>query len=83
MAKIIPTLKASPARKKQLMMAVGVGAVIVGVALAAAWFADSGSNKTDLAPVDKPEQVSLMAVPGQQLNDKDVWRANEASRSRR
>jgi conjugal transfer pilus assembly protein TraB len=80
MAKIIPTLKASPARKKQLMMAVGVGAVIVGVALAAAWFADSGSNKTDLAPVDKPEQVSLMAVPGQQLNDKDVWRANEASK---
>ena len=80
MARIIPTLKASPARKKQLMMAVGVGAVIVGVALAAAWFADSGSNKTDLAPVDKPEQVSLMAVPGQQLNDKDVWRANEASK---
>ena len=81
MAKIIPTLKASPARKKQLMMAVGVGAVIVGVALAAAWFADSGSNKTDLAPVDKPEQVSLnLAVPGQQLNDKDVWRANEASK---
>ena len=80
MAKIIPTLKASPARKKQLMMAVGVGAVIVGVALAAAWFADSGSNKTDLAPVDKSEQVSLMAVPGQQLNDKDVWRANEASK---
>jgi conjugal transfer pilus assembly protein TraB len=32
MAKIIPPL-ASPARKKQLMMAVGVGAVIVGVAL--------------------------------------------------
>ncbi|WP_157273725.1 TraB/VirB10 family protein [Thiobacillus denitrificans] len=62
------------------MMAVGVGAVIVGVALAAAWFADSGSNKTDLASVDKPEQVSLMAVPGQQLNDKDVWRANEASK---
>ena len=80
MARIIPTLKASPARKKQLMMAGGVGAVIVGVALAAAWFADSGSNKTDLAPVDKPEQVSLMAVPGQQLNDKDVWRANEASK---
>ncbi|MBI1283364.1 MAG: conjugal transfer protein TraB [Thiobacillus sp.] len=80
MARIIPILKASPARKKQLMMAVGVGAVIVGVALAAAWFADSGSNKTDLAPVDKPEQVSLMAVPGQQLNDKDVWRANEASK---
>ena len=81
MAKIIPTLKTSPARKKQLMMAVGVGAVIVGVALAAAWFADSGSNKTDLAPVDKPEQVSLnLAVPGQQLNDKDVWRANEASK---
>ncbi len=81
MAKIIPTLKASPARKKQLMMAGGVGAVIVGVALAAAWFADSGSNKTDLAPVDKPEQVSLnLAVPGQQLNDKDVWRANEASK---
>ncbi len=80
MARIIPTLKASPARKKQLMMAVGVGAVIVGVALAAAWFADSGSNKTDLASVDKPEQVSLMAVPGQQLNDKDVWRANEASK---
>lgn len=80
MARIIPTLKASPARKKQLMMAVGVGAVIVGVALAAAWFADSGSNKTDLDPVDKPEQVSLMAVPGQQLNDKDVWRANEASK---
>ncbi len=77
MAKIIPTLKASPARKKQLMMAGGVGAMIVGVALAAAWFADSGSNKTDLAPVDKPEQVSLnLAVPGQQLNDKDVWRAN-------
>mgnify|MGYP001358343411 CR=1 FL=1 len=80
MAKIIPTLKASPARRKQLMMAGGVGAVIVGVALAAAWFADSGSNKTDLAPVDKSEQVSLMAVPGQQLNDKDVWRANEASK---
>lgn len=81
MAKIIPTLKASPARRKQLMMAGGVGAVIVGVALAAAWFADSGSNKTDLAPVDKPEQVSLnLAVPGQQLNDKDVWRANEASK---
>lgn len=80
MARIIPTLKASPARKKQLMMAVGVGAVIVGVALAAAWFADSGSNKTELASVDKPEQVSLMAVPGQQLNDKDVWRANEASK---
>lgn len=81
MAKIIPTLKASPARKKQLMMAGGVGAMIVGVALAAAWFADSGSNKTDLAPVDKPEQVSLnLAVPGQQLNDKDVWRANEASK---
>ncbi|MHB1403038.1 MAG: TraB/TrbI/VirB10 family type IV secretion system protein [Thiobacillus sp.] len=81
MARIIPTLKASPARRKQLMMAGGVGAVIVGVALAAAWFADSGSNKTDLAPVDKPEQVSLnLAVPGQQLNDKDVWRANEASK---
>lgn len=81
MAKIIPTLKASPARKKQLMMAGGVGAMIVGVALAAAWFADSGSNKTDLTPVDKPEQVSLnLAVPGQQLNDKDVWRANEASK---
>ncbi|MDP1756542.1 MAG: TrbI/VirB10 family protein [Pseudohongiella sp.] len=81
MAKIIPTLKASPARKKQLMMAGGVGAMIVGVALAAAWFADSGSNKTDLAPVDKPDQVILnLAVPGQQLNDKDVWRANEASK---
>ncbi|MFH1817535.1 MAG: TrbI/VirB10 family protein [Pseudomonadota bacterium] len=81
MARIIPTLKASPARKKQLMMAVGVGAMIVGVALAAAWFADSGSNKTDLAPVYKPDQVSLnLAVPGQQLNDKDVWRANEASK---
>lgn len=81
MARIIPTLKASPARKKQLMMAGGVGAVIVGVALAAAWFADSGSNKSDQAPVDKPEQVSLnLAVPGQQLNDKDVWRANEASK---
>jgi len=63
------------------MMASGVGAVIVAVALAAAWFADSGSNKTDQAPVDKPEQVSLnLAVPGQQLNDKDVWRANEASK---
>jgi conjugal transfer pilus assembly protein TraB len=81
MARIIPTLKASPARKKQLMMAGGVGAMIVGVALAAAWFADSGSNKSDQAPVDKPEQVSLnLAVPGQQLNDKDVWRANEASK---
>jgi len=81
MARIIPTLKASPARKKQLMMAGGVGAMIVGVALAAAWFADSGSNKSDQTPVDKPEQVSLnLAVPGQQLNDKDVWRANEASK---
>lgn len=81
MARIIPTLKASPARKKQLMMAGGVGAMIVGVALAAAWFADSGSNKSEQAPVDKPEQVSLnLAVPGQQLNDKDVWRANEASK---
>jgi len=81
MARIVPTLKASPARKKQLMMAGGVGAMIVGVALAAAWFADSGSNKSDQAPVDKPEQVSLnLAVPGQQLNDKDVWRANEASK---
>jgi len=81
MARIIPTLKASPARKKQLMMAGGVGAMIVGVALAAAWFADSGSNKSDQAPVDKPEQVSLnLAVPGQPLNDKDVWRANEASK---
>ncbi len=81
MAKIMPTLKASPARKKQLMMAGGVGAVIVGVALAAAWFAESGSKKTDLTLVDKPEQVSLnLAVPGQQLNDKDVWRANEASK---
>lgn len=81
MARIIPTLKASPARKKQLMMAGGVGAMIVGVALAAAWFADSGSNKSDQAPVDKPEQVSLnLAVPGLQLNDKDVWRANEASK---
>jgi len=81
MARIVPTLKASPARKKQLMMAGGVGAMIVGVALAAAWFADSGSNKSDQAPVDKPEQGSLnLAVPGQQLNDKDVWRANEASK---
>jgi len=81
MARIVPPLKASPARKKQLMMAGGVGAMIVGVALAAAWFADSGSNKSDQAPVDKPEQVSLnLAVPGQQLNDKDVWRANEASK---
>lgn len=81
MAKIIPALKASPARKKQVMMAGGVGAVIAGVALAAAWFADSGSKKTDLTPIGKPEQVSLtLAVPGQQLNDKDVWRANEASK---
>lgn len=81
MARIMPTLKASPVRKKQLMMAGGIGAVIAGMALAAAWFADSGSNETDLAAVDKPEQVSLnLAVPGQQLNDKDVWRANEASK---
>lgn len=80
MARIIPTLT-SPARKKQVMMASGVGAVIAGVALAAAWFADSGSKKTAVPPIEKTEQVSLnLAVPGQQLNDKDVWRANEASK---
>jgi len=81
MAKIMPSLKNSPARKKQVMMASGVGAVVIAVALAAAWFADSGSKKTAGEAEKRPEQVNLnLPLPGQQLNDKDIWRANEASK---
>ncbi len=81
MARINPSLKSSPVRKKQLMMAGGGAAVIAGLALAAAWFADSGSSRTQQIAVEKPEQINVnLPLPGQQLSDKDVWRANEASK---
>lgn len=81
MARIVPSLKSSPVRKKQLMMAGGGAAVIAGLALGAAWFADSGSSRTQQIAVEKPEQINVnLPLPGQQLSDKDVWRANEASK---
>jgi conjugal transfer pilus assembly protein TraB len=81
MAKIMPSLKNSPTRKKQVMMAGGIGALIVAIALGAAWFADGGNKRPARSADKKSEQVSLsLPIPGQQINDKDVWRANEASK---
>ncbi|KAB2318950.1 conjugal transfer protein TraB [Betaproteobacteria bacterium SCN1] len=81
MSRITPSPRSASVRKKQLMIAGGVTAVLAGVALAAAWFADGGSSKTKLQEIQRPEQLNLnLPLPGQQLNDKDVWRANESSK---
>lgn len=81
MGRITPLPRSAAVRKKQLMIAGGVVAVLAGVALAAAWFADAGASKTRTPQVQKPEQLNLsLPLPGQQLNDKDVWRANESSK---
>lgn len=79
MAKIEPAAVMTPARKKQLVLGGAAVALLGAVALGAAWFADS--SKVKRPDVQKPVRVALnLPVPGQQLNDKDVWRANEGAK---
>ncbi|MEQ1601335.1 MAG: TrbI/VirB10 family protein [Methylophilaceae bacterium] len=71
----------TPQRKKQLLMLVGVGAVLLALVLLAGYFAQQKTERSasTSTAIKDPNQVSL-TVPGQQLNDKDVWRANEGSK---
>lgn len=80
MAAIKPTGN-NPHRKKQIMLAAGVGSIVLAIVLVAAYFAEKNAGQAARTNNQiKDANTVSMAIPGQQLNDKDVWRANEGSK---
>lgn len=81
MAAIKPSLSSNPQKNKQIMLAVGAGSVVLILILVAAWFADQSASKNMIGAKAEPDVAAVsLTLPGQQLNDKDVWRANEGAK---
>lgn len=71
----------NPHRKKQILLAAGVGSIVLAIVLVAAYFAEKNAGQAARTSNQiKDANTVSMAIPGQQLNDKDVWRANEGSK---
>lgn len=80
MATVKPSAN-NPHHKKQILLAVGVGSIVLAIVLIAAYFAEKNAGQAARTPNQiKDANTVSMAIPGQQLNDKDVWRANEGSK---
>lgn len=81
MAAIKPAISSNPQKNKQIMLAVGIGSVVLVIVLVAAWFADQSASKNMVGTKNDPDLAAVnLTIPGQQLNDKDVWRANEGAK---
>lgn len=71
----------NPHRKKQILLAAGVSSIVLAIVLIAAYFAEKNAGQAARTSNQiKDANTVSMAIPGQQLNDKDVWRANEGSK---
>lgn len=79
MASIQDRSTSNPQKKKQTYFMIVVLTVLLIVVMVAAWLMEESGESKPIESTKEPEKIS-MRLPGQQLDDKDIWRANEGSR---